>query len=94
MADQLLQEDGSLLILEEGGGVLLLEAGTLVVPVSFLLQEDGSKLELEDAEGFILLESISIISEPGRAHHGGWRPLPQTIEDEEAIIASLLLTLH
>jgi len=94
VADQLLQEDGSLLVLESGGGVLLLESGTVVVPGTFLLQEDGFKLELEDAEGFLLLETASTSEEPGRAHHGGWRPLPQTIEDEEAIVASLLLTLH
>lgn len=59
MADLLLLEDGSNLILEDGLGALLLEVSLGSPTSDALLQESGAGdwIRLEDGTGFLLLES-------------------------------------
>lgn len=61
---------------------------------SFLLQENGSRFILEDGSGFLLLEdSVGPDDEEGRGGRGGYLKPIEWVEDEDALAATLILTL-
>lgn len=98
MADYLLLEDGSRLLLEDGTGDLLLEPSVVSQGVYLVQEEDGaSRFTLEDGTGFILLEASSPppvfqVVTGGTVRQLRRQPFRRTHGDEEVALILLAAT--